>query len=84
MIRQELRRLKGEDTNENFENQKRINVEIFQFYLLIHQKIKKKKDYRLQLLMEKEKMNQEKLKMMKSEQEILKKTRSFKSQINHF
>ena len=29
MIRQELRRLKGEDTNENFENQKRINVEIF-------------------------------------------------------
>ena len=29
MIRQELRRLKEEDTNENFETQKRMNVFLY-------------------------------------------------------
>ena len=36
MIRQELRRLKEEDTNENFENQKRMNVEISFFITSKH------------------------------------------------
>ena len=56
-IRQEITKLREQDTNENFF------------------KIKRSNDFRLFKLTEKEKSNQEKMRTMKSQQEIIKKAR---------